>query len=463
MKILKKIFASIFILAASNVYGLDLNEALISAYNNNPQLIAGRESLKATDERLYKALATFYPNISFSRTISRTRSNRDNSSGRTSEILDNERKNKSYQNKFTLNQNLFAGGAGLFEIEKAKNIVLNARANLISKEHDILFKTVNAYTNLIFRKKALMVSKENISSTLKHYQATKEKFAAGIAIRADVALSESKYQEAKSDEINAQNEYIAALAEFAKITMLEGEDIIDVKAQLQLPSNIDEAIALAEKINPNIIAAKTKEGVAGADVKLSASKFMPKVNLQLALSKDGNTLSGDIGSIKDFRLRNPKTTSKSAVVQMEIPLYQAGTEYSGAREARANHLAARSELKDIKNQVHNNVTKIWSKYKNSEAALEARLKAEESQRIALESMEQRYDEGHESLTDLLEVRSHYFRRRTERLFAEKNIIDAKYELRAAIGNLTAKDLELNTKYYDEKKNYNLLKFKIIGF
>ena len=147
MKNFFKIIFSYLIIAfaASAVNAETFSEALKKAYKDNPELNAERESLNISEQDLKISKGSYLPSV----TLSGSKSQEDtdkltNRDGTNATISDVEPSNQT----ISITQTLIDFGRGA-ELEKNKIGIDLAKAKLVKKEQDILYKSVQAYTGLI--------------------------------------------------------------------------------------------------------------------------------------------------------------------------------------------------------------------------------------------------------------------------------------------------------------------------
>ena len=82
--------------------------------------------------------------------------------------------------------------------------------------------------------------------------------------------------------------------------------------------------------------------------------------------------------------------------------------------------------------------------------------------LALSGVQQEYQAGTRTTLDVLNAQRDLVVAKTTLVNAEKNRVVASYQLMAAIGHLTANDLNLNVAIYDPSENYNRVRNKWFG-
>ena len=153
---MKKILITISLIAFSfsNAFAVTLYEALNQTYQNNIQLNAERENIKASEEDVNISKADYKPTLTLSGSKSIENTNKlTNQSGGDATINDVD----PFTTSIKLEQTLLDYGRNL-TLEKNITALDLAKAKLIKKEQDILHSAVDAYTNLILARE-----KQNIN------------------------------------------------------------------------------------------------------------------------------------------------------------------------------------------------------------------------------------------------------------------------------------------------------------
>ena len=129
-----------------NVYAESFTSALKKAYKNNSELNAERENINVSEEELKVSRSDYLPSVTLSGSKSQQETNKlTNQSGGNAAITDVDPTTKS----LTVTQNLIDFGRGA-EYEKKTIGIDLAKAKLLKKEQDILFKSIEAYTCLLY-------------------------------------------------------------------------------------------------------------------------------------------------------------------------------------------------------------------------------------------------------------------------------------------------------------------------
>ena len=168
-----------------------LPEALAATYMYQPALQAERAKLRATDEDVPQALSGWKPTVVVAGTAGYgdglTRQYLSSLQGW--EKLRNDRDIATAQ--ATVTQPLYTGGKVRANVNRATDLVMAERANLLAQEETSFAAAVNAYVGVIQAQDVLALSINNESVLRQQLQATNDQFRVGEVTRTDVAQAEA--------------------------------------------------------------------------------------------------------------------------------------------------------------------------------------------------------------------------------------------------------------------------------
>lgn len=416
-------------------------QALVSAYTTNPKLKAEREQLKAVDEGVAEALSGFRPhaqaNIARGRQRSKTTGawNYQDSSSRSASI----------------SQPLFSGGQTVYGYQSAKQNVKAARADLRMIEQQVLLAAVSAYSDVFEKQSVLELTQNNVDVLGKQLQATKDRFEVGDLTRTDIAQAEARYAAAVAASQQAHGDLKTAKATFQKVVGYAPDNLLPGSIIPELPATLEDAIAIAETKNPNIIAASHLTKAGEYQVSKLQGAILPEVSLDASASR-----SKGLGFVNNF-------DSDSLLLNMNIPLYQSGAEYARVREAKNRHQQSKFIELDVKNEVVETVTRAYEGYQTSLAVIDSTASAVEAADVAREGVRDENQFGVRTILDVLDAEQELFSSQVSLVRAERSKTIQAYQLLAAIGELSAGTLGLPVDSYDPKDHYQRVKWLPAGF
>jgi len=441
---MKKILLLCTCLVSTPLLADGLTDAMVAAYNNNPELKAKREELKATDEMKAQAVSGWRPTIKYNLKAEYTDIELKGLTGDGGDIL---------THTATISQPLFKGWGTVNSSRRADNIIKSGQANLISKEQDILLSAIDSYVNVARFKEEVKLVKKNANNLRELLYATKEKFKVGEVTRTDVSQSKARYQSAMSDVSLAKGSFISALASFERITGTEPTRIRMPHRTPRLPATRNIAIETAFNNNPIIQEQKYAVDASDNYIGVVRSRLLPSISLH-----------GEAGKIEgENKYRNSDMEYLTAYVNVSVPLYQSGSVYSQTRQAKKYLQQQKLLLDNLRNRIQESVIRVWKQIQVSEETIETTNKVIRALEKALEGTRQEARYGTRTTLDILDAERELFsvKRILIREKAEK--IVAVYQLQALTGELTAAALGLDVDIYDPEEHYNDTKYKFFGF
>mgnify|MGYP000220979243 CR=1 FL=1 len=170
-----------------NVSAVTLYEALNQTYQNNIQLNAERENLKASEEDVNISKSGYKPSLTLTGSKSKENTNKlTNQSGGNATIADVD----PFTTSIKLEQKILDFGRGL-EFKKSIIGLDLAKAKLIKKEQDVIHSAIDAYSNLILAREKLDINKKNLNLLNRQVKNDKIRLDRGQITITDLAQSES--------------------------------------------------------------------------------------------------------------------------------------------------------------------------------------------------------------------------------------------------------------------------------
>ncbi len=440
-----------------------IQDALAAAYSNNPTLQTSRASLRATDEGVPQALSGWRPTVvvaagtgygagdfrsqgvipSTGTALAGVGAGRSGITSRNNRIIGTE--------QVTLTQPIYRGGATRAGTNQADNRVYAQRGRLIATEQTVFTNVINAYVNVIQTQQVLQLNTNNEQVLARQLQATNDRFRVGEITRTDVAQAEAALAGARATRQTAEGNLQIARGTYRQFVGELPEQLVEPQP-LKLPVKTQaEAMQLAAKNNPNVIAAIFDDSAQRDNIDLQFSALMPQLSLQAAAAHtDGQTIVGQ------------STNSGTLLLNASIPLYQGGAEYSRVRQARQQQQQTRKVVDDQRRQVTQQATQAWETLSSSRATIDSTRAAIRANQIALEGVQREAIVGSRTTLDVLNAEQALLNSRVTLVQNLAAYINASYSVAAAIGRLTAKDLGLNVPLYDETAYYNAVREKLAG-
>lgn len=424
-----------------------LAEALASAYSGNPTIRAERARQRATDEQTPQALSGWRPTVDAAAEAGVAITDTDpNPTGTQS--------GTTYPADFsiTLTQPVFRGFKTVKGVKRAEATVEAGRQNLLAVEQQTLFDTVQAYMNVIRDRRILMFRQRNVTVLREQLRASTERFNVGEVTRTDVAQSRARLSLSESTVAEAKSNLAASIATYNKVVGHAPGSLKYPKLP-KLPNSLEGATGLAEKINPNILAAAFVAEAARHNVGVVRGDLLPTVTLEASGTR----------TIKDLEhVDNQNVNQLTILGRVSIPLYEAGRVYSAVREAKQVESQRRIEIISAARTVREAVVTAWNFLIAARETIVSSKAQVSANTLALNGVKQEYLVGSRTTLDVLNAEAELLNSQVILAQAERDQIVAAYQILGSIGQLTARQLSLGVEYYDPIDNYDNVRNKWFG-
>ena len=429
---MKKIFiitiSSLFYL--SNAFGITLIDALNQTYQNNIQLNAERENIKASEEDVNIAKADYKPSLTLSGSKSIEDTNKlTNQSGGDATINDVD----PFSTSIKLEQTLLDFGRGL-TLKKNMTALDLAKAQLVKKEQDILHNAIYAFTNLIFARETLSINSKNLNLLIRQVENDKIRRDRGQITNADLAQSESslagaqaQFAKAKSDLLISKLNFENIIGKISDPNKLEKNS----NAIVSLPLTLDDALNLSKQHNPDILIAKLDLEKSEKDLAISESDLKPTASLSLE-----RTYTDDLSSTVDEKEQDVLKATLS------WPFYSGGKKRSTINKNSSLTTRKRLLLDDAVRTNETNVASAWSSLQSSESFLNSVKVQVSAAKIANEGIAAEYERGSRTTLDVIQSNALLLSAQISLANSEKNYLMAQYSLLKAVGLLNSQYLKL---------------------
>lgn len=419
-----------------------LDEALAAAYRSNPQLQAERARQRATDEGVARALGGFRPTIVVTgeagRAVDEFRT-RNSFSGATN-VTDVNRGPRTYQAQ--MRQPIYDGGQAINDYRRSEAIVEQGRARLISAEQAVLAEAARAYVDVARDYRVVQLTRDNIEYLTEVQKAIRARFAVKDVTNTDVAQADARLARGLADNQAAEGALARSRSAYARVVGEETDGTLEMPPPPdKLPDTLDAALGDVEN-NPELRAARFVEVAARAQIGVVRSGLLPDLSLRGAVRRQ------DDADQKHF-----ERDTAEVLVQLSVPIYEGGISAAQTREAK--HIASQRqlELEQATRAATDAVRAAWEALISSRARITSIRENVTAADLALVSVTEEAKVGARTVLDRLNAQQELLDASVALLRAQRDEFIASNDLLAAIGKMTALNLELPVEHYDPVANY----------
>ena len=420
-----------FIFLLNNANAETFSAALKKAYNDNNELNAERESLNISEQELKISMSSYLPSVTLSGSKSSEDTNKlTNQNGTDATISDVDPTVQS----LTITQTLIDFGRGA-ELSKSKIGIELAKAKLLKKEQEILYKSIEAYTGLISANEKLKINRSNVNLLDRQVETDRIRLERGNISLSDVAQSESSLAGAQAKYIQAENDFLTSKLNYENVIgTINDTEALDKSSIVivNLPNELNSAIEISKKGNPDLIIAQLEYEQSKKDTTSARSDLAPTATLSFDRSK-----TDDLSSTYDEKEQD---TLKATVTW---PFFSGGKNYANLNKNKSLETQKNLLLNNMIKKNQTDVASAWSNYQSNKSLLDSVRAQVNAAEIANEGIVAEYNSGSDRTTlEVIQSNSLLLNAQISLADSERNYILSQFNLLKSIGLLNSEYLKL---------------------
>ncbi len=420
-------------------------QALSSAYLGNPTLNADRARQRGTDEQVPQALSGWRPTVTtqgrggYQSTNSNTTFSKGTSS--TNPVV----------GQITLTQPIFSGFRTVAGTKQAEATVEAGKQQLLNTEQRVLLDAATAFMDVIRDRQIVVLREKSVSFFLEELKAANARFSVGEITRTDVAQARAALSFAKAQLEVARASRAASTATYEKTIGHAPGGLKYPPLSRRIPKSLQDALRIAGRINPQILAAAYTHQAAEQNVDVVQAGLLPDLSFQTQYLAESNLTS----TTKSFK-------QVQVLGVLNIPIYQAGQVYSQVRQAKHVANERRIQIIEAGRNVRAAVVQAWNNFVAAGQTIGSLVDQVKANQLALEGVRQEAQVGTRTTLDVLNAEQTLATSQINLVQSQHDQIVQAYQLIASTGQMTAKALGLSVPLYDADANQRRVRDKFIG-
>jgi outer membrane protein len=418
-----------------------LPEALVRAYQANPQLNADRARQRGTDENVPQALAGYRPQLvaSLSAGLQAVRNLLPDNTVQGTTL-------RPWTIGVTVTQVLFNGFKTANSVRVAEFQVQSGREALRNTGQGVLLDAVTAYMNVLANQALVEAQRTNVTVLREIQTTTKKRLDAGDVTPTDTAQAESRLSRGLADLNAAEVALAISKATYAQVIGDNPSQLTPAATVDRLsPTTLAEATEAAGHEHPAVVGAGFDVDIAQTTIKVAESSLLPTAAVQASASRSIQS---------DQTLGTFGTDQASILGQINVPIYDGGTAASQTRQAKEMASQSRLVLEQVRNQARTAVVSAWVSNEGTKIALTAAQSEVRAADVALQGVRREAAGGQRTTIDVLNAQQDLTSARSRQIAAQRDRVIASYTLLSAAGRLDVHILNLNTPDYLPEVHYH---------
>lgn len=454
---MKRFIYFIIILLPYSAFSIELREALTVAYTQNSELKQIRTNFLMEIEQFSTAFSGFLPKVGYQINAETTRGKALGHFSEDPMVREAARTKRGTQNQqgaLIIEQPIFSGGSSVAELKAAQSAFRASRAKYYAGEQKVLLDLITTYISCYEAKEKYNIAAISVKINKQQLETIDEKLKLGEATLVDVSAAKAGLAKAETAELTAYANLQATNAKFAEDFGIEVENITMPQLPDNIPSTKEALMKKAININPNIDRTRHEVKSHKANELVAKAALLPRVDFRMQTGKT----TYDYQDLQNNKVNNRSVTSTLSV---NIPIYSHGVEYSRIRKAKNNTRSTIIQLNNTIKQVQTNVIRSWEGFEAAKSKIIATTQGVEASQMAYDGVMQEELVGSKTVLDVLTAEENLYKAKLSKVDAHKEEVLTAYQLKSLIGELTAKSLKLNVKYFTPEEEFKSLKKKLI--
>lgn len=428
-----------------------LIDELAGAYATNPQIRGARAQLEATAEDAPQALAGWRPTVTVTTNAGPTRIDYITKSSAGTIVGTENMHQQLYQVAVT--QPIYSGGQTIAKTGQADHLFAAQQWTLMSTEQTILLAVASDYADVARDQAIVEYNEKNVKFLTHELARTRERVRVGEVTATDVAQSEGYYAAAQASLKQALATLATSRANYQRDVGHPAPGRLRFPAlRLAIPRTRDDAINQTMDNNPDILSAKESTLAARFNVDAIRSQLLPQISAVAGVERT-----------QDLNVEGQQLTAKSVMLEMTMPLYEAGAVWSETRQAMRTVAVQRSAVDTARRAAVDSVGAAWDQYADLQGVVRSLKEAVQADGKTLEGMIAENAVGGRTVFDVLNAQSTLFNAQVSLATAQASEFTASLNIAQGVGHLTATDLRLPVAPYDPNAYMNAVRDKWIGF
>jgi outer membrane protein len=438
-----------------------LKEACKRALEKNKKIQEQKSAQRLKKEGRNRELAAFHPTVEATADAKQGKGGSSNSGTSNSENSNNENSNteRSFNSKahnkiratswgLKAGINLWRGGADIAALKEVDLQITAGESELTAEKQKLLKEVVSLYFEILSKQQEIEHLKAYLKSREESLKTAKEMYKTGAGKRLDVVQAEAGCAETSSKLEKTKAEYTYFLAEFEETTgyKLPQQKLPELKMIFDVPKECEQAIALAIRNNPRIIAAESNVAAGKAALSKPNARMLPRLDLSWSCNN-----TNDHGKKKEetfwekpskgSEIRNgskSRHNEQSVNLALVFPIYDGGIGISEKKQARENLVRLNIEKERIMEEVQTTLIGLYAMFKAAEKNLIFTDTIVQARRIAVYDTKAEYKAGTKTMADLLKEQQEFFESLVTKANAQKEFNVLKCKISSEIGKLAEK-------------------------
>ncbi|MBF0583303.1 MAG: TolC family outer membrane protein [Magnetococcales bacterium] len=387
------VLGSVLGMASGPAGAVALVDAVVQALSSRPEIRVALDGTLAAQERVGQAYAGFLPSINL-RVAQGSEGTQQLSSQRPyADTVWMNREDRS----ISLNQNIFDGFRTSNQVASSQAGSRASGWRSVEAAENLGMRAVESYLTVLKGRAQWQEGNNNLAAHQELLEMVHYRLTQGLANQAEVSQARSRLKRAEASLAQAQGSLQVAEAGFQTLFGFEPQGLQEPGDSVAFFNSAEEALALALKQHPALLAAQESVTEAQARERAQNGAYTPAANLVLTASQ-----------VRDQSGVEGQTSTKSAMLEVTFNLFSGHRDSHLQREAAFLAKQAEENLAKARLDVTERVASAFRSWQTSLDLVKIyRAQVAELSRVRMAYREQ-FNLGKRTMLDLLDSESEWF-------------------------------------------------------
>jgi len=328
----------------------------------------------------------------------------------------------------SLTQAIYDKGSNL-EVDKAKIAVAQAEATLREARHALLYRTAQAYFNILTADEAYRAATSSRKAIARQTEQAERRFEVGLTAITDVKEAQAQLDLARANEVVAGNRVALSKEALRVIIDQEVPELSKLSEDAVLnsptPPELDKWLEIARENSPALERARLDYDLARMDLGIERAARLPQLNL--------------VGQYQNSSEDNPRLLDAergTLTLQLSMPLYTGGRNSALIQQAKQRSQQASFNYDTVRRSVEQDTRDAYLSVIADISQAKALKQALQSTEVAKEATQAGFDAGTRTAVEVLVSLRDTFSAYADYAAARHQFVLRSLRLRQAAGILS---------------------------
>lgn len=406
-----------------------INDALLQATHTNPGVGEASANRRATESELRQTQSTLLPQVRLEARYGPEKFDQSaavvTGTALPVPVAGAGTWRNGSQESVVVRQILFDGFASIHDIWRQSARVNAAAFRVKERTELIALDAAEAYIDVVRYLRLVALSEQNVAAHQKIFSNVSSRYSGGRAGEGDLEQARERVENARATLAEFRKSLDDARAKYRKVVGLEAFNLRFPGPLGRMPGSRDEALAVAVRFNPTILAAQADATAAKHAFRVTDGAFVPNVSLEGRATHNDNTYPY-LGITHD---------DYSGKVVMSWDIFRGGQDVWRRSEMAERYTETTMRHARLQRDALESIDKAWSARTITATRVAALTRQLQADRKTIAAFDKEYELGQRSLIDLLNAQNQYFNAAVSLTSSRGVIVFADYQLLAAMGTL----------------------------